>query len=108
MPRVDVAETEDKVQVSAELPGIDPENVDVSIAHDVLTISGEKREEREEKKRDYHRIERSYGSFRRSVPLPTEVDTDKAEAHFKNGLLTITLPKTEKARARKKITVKTG
>lgn len=108
MPRVDVTETENEVNISAELPGIDPQNVDVSVAHNVLTISGEKREEREEKEQNYHRTERSYGSFHRSIELPTEVDADRAAASFKNGLLTVTIPKTEQARERKKINIKTA
>lgn len=108
MPRVDVTETDNEIQVSAELPGIDPQHVDVSVSHDVLTISGEKREEREEKEKNYYRTERSYGSFRRSVQLPMEVDTNRADATFKNGLLTVTIPKTEQARERKKVEVKTA
>lgn len=107
-PRVDVVEGDKEITVSAELPGIDEKEIDVSLSHGVLTITGEKREEKEDKGKDYYRMERSYGSFRRSVPLPGEVDENKAEATFKKGVLTITLPKTAEAQARKRISIKTG
>lgn len=105
-PRVDVTETDEQVQVSAELPGLDAKDVDVTLSHGTLTISGEKKEEKEEQGKNYFRAERSYGSFKRSVSLPGTVETDKAEAEFKRGVLTITLPKRAKARDRKKITIK--
>ncbi|MGC9348498.1 MAG: Hsp20/alpha crystallin family protein [Anaerolineae bacterium] len=105
-PRMDIAETDDAVEVTFELPGLDEDDIDVSISHNMLTVSGEKSSEREERKRNYYRMERSYGSFRRTVPLPAEVNPDEAEANLKKGLLTVTLPKTEEARSRKKITVK--
>jgi HSP20 family protein len=92
--------------VSAELPGMDDEDIEVSLSRDVLTISGEKKQEKEEKGRDYYRAERSYGSFRRSIPLPAEVNADKVDAVFSKGVLTITLPKTAKAEGRKRIIVK--
>lgn len=106
-PRVDVTETENELHISAELPGIDAKDVDVSISKDMLTIRGEKREEQEEKGRNYYRTERSYGSFQRMISLPAEVDSDKVEATFKNGVLSITLPKTVEARHQTKIAVKT-
>jgi len=107
LPALDVSETDDAVQVTAELPGVDPNEVDISLSEDVLTISGEKKAEREEKGRDYHRIERAFGSFTRSVRLPAAVDPDKVEATFKDGVLTINLPKREEAKTRKvKIEVK--
>ncbi|WP_119458707.1 Hsp20/alpha crystallin family protein [Rhodospirillaceae bacterium SYSU D60014] len=106
-PHADVAETEDKVEVSVELPGLEEKDVDVAVTDDVLTIKGEKRAEREENKKGYYLSERSYGSFYRSIPLPPGVDTDKANAEFKKGVLTVTLPKTPEAQARvKKIEVK--
>jgi len=97
-PRVDVKETDTALEVTAELPGIREEDVDLTITQNALTIKGEKRVEKEEKKENYYRMERSYGSFSRSIPLPREmVDTEKAEATFKEGVLTITLPKVPEA-----------
>ncbi len=93
--------------MTAELPGVDPGNVDISLPEEMLTIRGEKREEQEEKKRDYHRIERCYGSFTRTVSLPAAVDADNVEATFKEGVLTINMPKREEAKTRKvKVEVK--
>jgi HSP20 family protein len=86
---------------------MDEKNIEVKVADDVLTIKGEKREEKEEKNKDYYLSERSFGSFQRSFQVPNGVDTDKIEASFKNGVLTVTLPKsTEAQKAEKKITVK--
>jgi HSP20 family protein len=107
-PRVDVVEGDKEITVSAELPGMDEKGIDLSLSHGVLTISGEKQEEKEDKGRNYYRMERSYGSFQRSIPLPSEVVEDKAKATFKKGVLTITLPKTAEAQARKRIPIKTG
>jgi len=106
-PRVDVAETDSEIVVSAELPGLDDEDIEVSLARGLLTISGEKKQEKEKKGRNYYRVERSYGSFQRSVALPSEVDTDKVDAAFQKGVLTITLPKKGGEKARKRISVKT-
>ena len=107
MPAVDVTETDKAYEINAELPGMDEKNIEVKVADDVLTIKGEKREEKEEKNRDYYLSERSFGSFQRSFQVPNGVDTDKIEASFKNGVLTVTLPKsTEAQKAEKKITVK--
>ena len=97
-PSIDVAETEEEIVVTAELPGIKQEEVDITIADDVLTLKGEKKEEKEVKKKNYHRIERSYGSFQRSVGLPVGVQADKAKATYKNGVLSITVPKAEEAK----------
>ncbi len=97
-PSVDVAETDGEITVTAELPGVKQEEVDITIADDVLTLKGEKKEEKEVKEKDYHRIERSYGSFQRSVRLPTGVKADKAKAAYKDGILTITVPKAEEAK----------
>jgi HSP20 family protein len=106
-PYVDVSETDKEIRVSAELPGMDEKDIDVSLTRDTLTIKGEKKEEKEDKGKDYYKMERSYGSFTRSVPLPVEVDTDKVHATFKKGVLEITLPKTAKAiQETKKIPVK--
>lgn len=107
-PRVDVVETDKEIKVTAELPGMDENDIEISLSQDVLTISGEKKEEEEYKGRNYYRMERSYGSFQRSIPLPCEVDSDKAEATFKRGVLTVTLPKTAAAQACKRIPIKTS
>lgn len=108
-PSVDVTETDEDIVVSAELPGLDENEVEVSLAHNVLTVSGEKKEEREDKGKNFYRLERSYGSFHRSVPLPVEVEADKVKAKFKKGVLTITLPKsTEALKQTKRIPIKTS
>lgn len=106
-PQVDVVEGDKEIKVSAELPGLDEKDIQVTLSHNLLTISGEKKEEKEDKGKNYYRMERSYGSFRRSIPLPREIDADKVEAAFKKGVLTITLPKTAATQDRKKIAVKT-
>ena len=106
-PKVDVTENDKEIKISAELPGMDEKDIDVSLQNDMLTIKGEKKEEKEEKGKDYYRMERSYGSFSRTIPLSVDVETDKVEAKFKKGVLSITLPKTAKAVAEtKKIAVK--
>jgi HSP20 family protein len=106
-PKVDVTESDKEIKISAELPGMEEKDIDVSLQNDMLTIKGEKKEEKEDKGKDYYKMERSYGSFSRTIPLPVEVETDKVDARFKNGLLSITLPKTAKAVAEtKKIAVK--
>jgi HSP20 family protein len=97
MPRIDVEESDSEYRVSAELPGIDEKDVNLTLTDNVLTISGEKKAEREEKDKNYYLSERSFGSFRRAIPLPTDVDQDKVEAHFKNGVLTVHLPKSPEA-----------
>jgi HSP20 family protein len=106
-PRVNVSETDKEIKISAELPGLDENDLDVSLTRDALTIKGEKKEEKEEKGTSYYRVERAYGSFTRSIPLPVDVNTDKVEATFKKGVLYITLPKTVNAIEKtKKIQVK--
>jgi len=104
-PAVDVAETESDIVVKAEIPGIEPKDVDISITGDTLTLKGEKKEEKESTGKCYHRIESSYGSFKRVINLPASVDVDKVKAEGKNGLLEITLPKKEESET-KKINVK--
>ncbi len=106
-PRLDVAEDGKEIRISAELPGMDEKDIDVSLQGGMLTIRGEKKEEKEDKGKDYYRMERSYGSFSRTLSIPVEVESDKIEAHFRKGVLSITLPKTAKtAEESKKITVK--
>lgn len=92
-PSVDVKETETSVVVQAELPGIEPKDLDVNITGDTLTIKGERQEQKEEKGETYHRIERRYGAFSRSIPLPAEVDPEKVDATYDKGVLTINLSK---------------
>lgn len=93
---IDVIETAEMVIVNAEIPGIDPKEVDISITGNTLTIKGEKKVEKEEKEKQYHRIERNYGSFARIVEIPLLVDAEKVKAEYKNGVLKITIPKSEK------------
>ncbi|MFQ6048296.1 MAG: Hsp20/alpha crystallin family protein [Phycisphaerae bacterium] len=100
-PALDVAETDDEIVIKVELPGVDPADLDVSVCGDMLTIRGEKRQEQEQPGRSFHRIERRFGAFRRSTRLPTVVDTDRVEAQYKDGLLTIRLPKKAGARPRR-------
>ncbi len=99
-PHVEVVETDQSVRVSAELPGLDEKDVEVLMSEGVLTIRGEKRSEIENKER--HFSERYYGRFERRIPLPFEVEDDRAEASFENGVLTVTLPKSPKAEAKTK------
>ncbi len=107
MPAMDVTETEKGYKVVAELPGMDEKNIEVKIANGILTIKGEKQEEKEEEKQDFYVRERSFGSFERTFRVPEGVDLDKVDASFKKGVLTVTLPKTAEAqKAEKKITVK--
>jgi HSP20 family protein len=106
-PQLDLSETDKDVLIKAELPGIDPKEVDISINGNQLSIRGEKKLEHEEKKSNYHYVERQYGSFSRSVNLPCAVLQDKVDANYKDGVLTITLPK-DAAHQPKRITVHNG
>jgi len=107
-PSVDIQESVKDIKVTAELPGVDDKDIDVSLGKDSLTIKGEKQEEKEDRGKDYYRMERSFGSFSRTIPLPAEVDTVRAKAEFKKGVLTVTLPKTSRAiKETKKIPVRT-
>jgi len=92
-PTLDFSENKDSFMVKVEIPGIDSKDISVSLENQMLTIKGEKLQEKEEKDEQYYRMERGYGSFARTVRLPTAVDGSKAMAAFKNGLLTVTLPK---------------
>ncbi len=99
-PSLDVSETKDKLIVKTEIAGVDPKEIDIKISGDVLTIKGEKKEEREEKDESFHLMERRYGAFSRSIQLPIEVEEKKIKANYKNGVLRITLPKSEKSKAK--------
>jgi HSP20 family protein len=92
-PAINIIENGDSFRIDAELPGIPPEGVDVSVGSGFLTIKGEKKEEKEEKDENYIRRESSYGSFYRQISLPETANCDKAEASFKNGVLTVKVPK---------------
>jgi HSP20 family protein len=106
-PAVDIVDKGNAYEITAELPGMDESNIDVKFADGTLTIKGEKRDEREEKKKEYCLSERRYGSFQRSFGVPDGVDADRIEANFKNGVLTVTLPKTTEAqKSEKKIAIK--
>ena len=107
MPSVDLSETDKELIVRAELPGMDSNEIDISLAGSLLTIKGERRHEREEKKENFHLVERSSGSFSRSIQLPADVDADKIKANYKDGILSISMPKV-KVEAVKKIQVKTA
>jgi len=104
-PAFDVSETENELIVRAEIPGMEKKDIDIHLTDGVLTIKGEKRHEKEDKEENYHRIERSYGAFSRTMRLPFEVETDKVDATYKDGVLKVTLPKSETAKL-KKIDVK--
>ncbi|MGA1980480.1 MAG: Hsp20/alpha crystallin family protein [Sedimentisphaerales bacterium] len=98
-PAIDIADGENEIIVKAEVPGCKAEDINISVHGNTLTINGEKKAEEEKKEKGYYHLERSYGSFRRELGLPNDVDSSKAEASCKNGVLTITLPKSEKAKA---------
>ncbi len=107
MPSVDLSETDKEIIVRAELPGMDPKEIDISLSGKALTIKGERKHEHEEKKENFHLVERSSGSFSRTLQLPVEVKADKIKAAYKDGVLSISMPKSE-PEAVKKIEVKTG
>ncbi len=104
-PRADVIENNEAYVIKAELPGVNKNDVKITLHENVLTIKGEKKQEKEENGKNFHRVERSYGSFERSFTLPAEVKNDKIDAAYKDGILTITLPKAEEAKP-KEIEVK--
>jgi len=97
-PRMDVAETDNEIRITAELPGLEEKDVDVTLCDDVLTIRGEAKTEREEKKQDYHIMERARGTFVRSLRLPFSIDANRVQAAFKDGVLNITIPKPQEMR----------
>jgi HSP20 family protein len=97
-PPVDIYETEDAIVLKAELPGVDPNDVEVRVEDNNLYLKGERKFEKEVKEQNYHRVERSYGTFARSFSLPNSISADKVKAEFKDGLLTLTMPKREEAK----------
>lgn len=107
LPPCDVFEDQNAVKIVAEVPGVRPEDVKLSLENNLLTIRGEKRQQAEERTERVHRYERSYGTFERSFALPSTVDPDKITAHYENGVLTVAIPKAERARPRE-IPVKVG
>ena len=100
-PSIDVSESDEEIVVKAEVPGVSSEDIDISIDGNHLIVSGEKKQESEEKERNYYRVERSYGSFRRSIALPSGADLDNIKASSKDGVLSIVIPKGEDNKSRK-------
>lgn len=99
-PKVDVSETEKELTVKAELPGIERDHIDISLDENTLVIKGEKNQEKEETGEHYHRVERSYGSFYRSIRLPAAVEKDKIDASYHDGILKVVMPKSKEAKER--------
>jgi len=97
-PNVDISETDDEIIVKAELPGLTHDDINISLTDNVLTLKGEKKQEKEDKGENYHRVERNYGNFQRTFTLPVSVQSENTKAAFKNGVLTINVPKTEEAK----------
>jgi HSP20 family protein len=100
LPALDICETKDQILVKAEVPGMEPKDLDVTLSDGILTLKGEKQHEREEKEGSCHLVERSYGAFSRSIQLPAAVQSDKINASYKNGVLQIILPKSEEAKTK--------
>jgi len=106
VPHIDIVDTDKEIKVSAELPGMDDKDIEVTLTAETLTIKGEKKEEKEEKGKDFYRSERSYGSFLRTVPLPVSIETENVTASFEKGVLIVKLPKSPQAiKGTKKIPV---
>jgi len=101
VPPVDIQETDDAYRIHAELPGMTKDDIQITLENNVLRLSGERKFEKDTKKENYHRIERTYGTFSRSFALPTQVSSDKVEAKFENGVLSIVVPKAEQAKPRR-------
>lgn len=106
LPRMDISESDTEFVLTAELPGLDEKDIEVELSDGVLTIEGEKKEKKEEKKKDYHLMERHYGSIRRSYRVPVEVNEDKVSASFDRGVLTVTMPKATPRKKAKKVPIK--
>ncbi|MFN7972536.1 MAG: Hsp20/alpha crystallin family protein [Acidobacteriota bacterium] len=107
VPSMDVAEDEESFKVTAELPGMTEKDIQLTVNDHAMLLRGEKKEEKEEKKKNWYRMERTYGAFERTLPLPVEVEAEKATATFKNGVLNVLLPKSPKAKEQhRKIEIK--
>ena len=100
MPALDVSETKDSLIVKAEIPGMEPKDIDISISGDLLVLKGEKKQKTEEKKENFHRVETRYGAFSRTIRVPVSVDSEKIEASYDKGVLKIVLPKKEEIKAK--------
>jgi len=100
VPAVDIIEGEREITIKAELPGVEPKDVSISLANNVLTLKGHRESEKEVRKENYYRMERATGAFARAFTIPVSIDSDAVTADFKNGLLTITLPKKESSKGR--------
>ena len=107
-PRIDVSESDDEYRISADLPGVTPADVSVTLNDDVLTIRGEKKSQRQDERQNYHVIERSYGAFQRSLRLPFSADPGKVQANFEHGVLTVSVPKSAQQQRSQRIEVRTG
>jgi HSP20 family protein len=106
---IDVKETDEAIEVVAEIPGIDEKDLDISLDQNSVTIRGEKKAEKEEKKGDYYHMERSYGTFCRTIPLPVEINSEKAQANYQKGVLRVMLPKTQAQKeSTRKIQIRTS
>jgi HSP20 family protein len=100
MPSVDISETDTEYTITGELPGVNKNDVSITVQNGMLTIQGERRHETEEKGKKYHRVECCYGSFMRSFRVPDDADEEKVKAEFKDGMLNVTMPKSERTKAR--------
>lgn len=108
-PKVDLKETDKDIVLTIEVPGMSQKDIEMSVSDNMLTIAGEKKEEREENVKGYYRMERKYGAFQRSIPLPCEINKEQAEAEFKHGVITVTLPKTKQATSQtRKVDIKSA
>jgi len=107
-PNIDVTQNDQEIRITAELPGVQEKDVEVTINNDVLTVRAEKRVERDDTKDTRHISERAYGTFQRLLQLPQSVDPDQIHAHFDKGVLTVTLPRTEQEKDRRRITIESG
>ncbi len=108
-PVINVSETDTEIEVTAELPGVDEKDIDVTLVDNRLTIKGEKNTDKEKKEKNYHLVERSYGSFQRSITLPFAIESGQVKANFEKGVLTVTLPKPPEIEAKtKKIAITSG
>ncbi len=100
-PRMDLAESENAITVTVELPGVDPKDVAIDVTGNSLTVRGEKKQQKEDKRKDYHFVERQYGCFQRTVQLPSTIDPDRVEARYKDGVLTIEIAKRQEAKPKR-------